>query len=175
VAWNRDRRADFDEARTLDRLEQLYSNTPDSPASSVQVIICAGDPSPDELTLLLHRFDGRFRVRFIWHEWADSAAWRQAKLLWLWGGPPPLSPLMRSLGQGLLVLAPAGALTDGIQHRSGAVIGYSTYLEALASITVVLEAPEALLSVGHRAPDLVRLIAAIAPRDSFHLPTGAPV
>jgi glycosyltransferase involved in cell wall biosynthesis len=178
-AWNRDRRTDFDEARTLDRLQQLYRQKVHPRESGAHVVICAGDPSPEELALLLHRFHAverdRFQIRYIWHEWADRATWRQARLLWLWGGPPSLQCLTRALAQGLPVLAPESPLTEEIQRRSCAVIGYATYLEALASIAAVVDAPETQLSVGDRAPELVRLIAAIAPRDSFHLPTGAPL
>jgi glycosyltransferase involved in cell wall biosynthesis len=176
-ARNRDRRREFDEARTLDRLKELYDeNAP--PPRDAQVVICAGD-CPKEVALLLERFygieHGRFQVRFIWHEWADAAIWRQAKLLWLWSDQPPLPTLTRALGQGLPVLAPAGSIAQQLEYPSGAVVGYATYLEAAAAIAALSGLPDGQWSIDRGAPDLARLVATIAPRDNFHLPTGTMV
>jgi glycosyltransferase involved in cell wall biosynthesis len=177
-AWNRDRRRDFDEVRTLDRLQQLYSEDAPPPFPGIEVVICAGD-CPKEIALLLRRFHaierGRFQVRFIWHEWADAAVWRQARLLWLWSGQPPLPSLTRALGQGLPILAPAGSIAQQFEHQSPTVISYATYLEALAAIGAVIDSPYPHRSSNRRAPDLARFMATIAPRDSFHLPAGTPV
>ena len=175
-AWNRNRRHDFDEVRTLDRLQQLYSEDVPPASPATDVVICAGD-CPNEIALLLQRFHaiekGRFQVRFIWHEWADAAVWRQARLLWLWSGRPPLPSLTRALGKGLPVLAPAGSIAQQFAHQSPIVIGYGSYLEALAAIAGIMDAPRGYWSRDQRAPDLARFMASIAPRDSFHLPTGA--
>jgi glycosyltransferase involved in cell wall biosynthesis len=178
-ARNRDRRRDFDEARTLDRLQQLYNEDVPPRSDGAQVVICAGEPSSKEVALLLHRFfvveEGRFQVRFIWHEWAEGRAWRQAKLLWLWSGPPPLPIMMRALAQGVPVLAPAGSIAQQFDRQSPTVIGYATYLEALATISAVVGLPHTQWPSAHSAPDLARLMASIAPRETFHLPAGAPV
>jgi glycosyltransferase involved in cell wall biosynthesis len=174
-AWNRDRRHDFDERRTLDRLQQLYDEKALSPAN--EVVLCAGDCS-GEIALLIQRFhaieQGRFRVRFIWHEWADAMAWRQAKLLWVWGGPPPFPSLTRALGQGLPVLAPTGSFAQQLNSQSAVVLGYVTYLEALGAIAALAGLPLGQWSEDRLTPDLARLVATLAPRESFHLPTGVP-
>lgn len=171
-AWNRDRRHEFDESRTLDRLQQLYSG--EAASRETPVVICAGDCS-EQISLLLRRFhaieEARFQVRFIWHEWADAAAWRQARLLWLWTGPPPISCLTRALGLGLPVLAPIGSLAQQFERQASFVLGYATYLEACAAIAAIVGLPQSQ-SLHRAAPDLVRLLASIAGRECFHLPAG---
>jgi glycosyltransferase involved in cell wall biosynthesis len=178
-AWNRDRRDEFDGARTLDRLQQLYNEqqlyNAEVRSSGTRTIICAGDCT-EEIVLLLRRFheieDGRFRLRFIWHEWADSAAWRQARLLWLWPATPPLATLTRALGLGLPILVPAGSAAYQLEQQTGLVLGYATYLEAAAAIAALAGLVD-LPSSREPAPDLVRLLASIAGKDCFHLPAGA--
>lgn len=176
--WNRDRRRDFDEARTIDRLQHLYSDDARPPSHDMRVVICAGEAWPKEIPLLLHRFhvaeEGRFQVRFIWHEWAGAAAWRQAGLLWLWNGLPPASVVTRALSQGLPVLAPTGSIAQHLECQSPLVAGYATSLEALGALAALMASPHQHRPNNPRAPDLARLVASIAPRRSFHLPTGAP-
>jgi hypothetical protein len=176
--WNRDRRSDFDEAQTIERLKQLYHDNARPPPVDMQVVICAGEAWPKEIPLLLHRFhiveEGRFQVRFIWHEWADAAAWRQAGLLWLWNGLPPVSVVTRALSQGLPLLAPTGSIVQHLESQSPSVIGYATLLEALGAIAALMGTAHQHRPSNQRGPDLARLVASIAPKQSFHLPTGAP-
>lgn len=172
-AFNRDRRHEFDEARTLDRLQALYREG--ELPSSTRTVICAGDCT-EQIALLIRRFhdieNGRFRLRFIWHEWADGAAWRQARLLWLWPGPPPFASLTRAVGLGLPVLTPTGSAAHQLEQQTSLVLGYATYLEAAAAIAALAGSFD-LPSSYQPAPDLVRLLASVADRESFHLPAGA--
>jgi glycosyltransferase involved in cell wall biosynthesis len=176
--WNTSRRSDFDEARTIERLQQFYRDEARPPPHDTRVVICAGEAWPKEIPLLLHRFHvaekGRFQVRFIWHEWADAAAWRQAGLLWLWSGLPPVSVVTRAFGQGLPVLAPTGSIAQHLEHQSPLVAGYSTPLEAFGAIAALMSSSSQDRPNNQRAPDLARLLSSIAPKRSFHLPTGAP-
>lgn len=177
-AWNRDRRAEFDEVRTLSRLQQLYCQESLPHSREQQVVICAGEGSAKEIALSLQRFhvieEGRFNVRFIWHEWADAAVWCQARLLWVWGGATPYPVLSRALGRGLPILAPRGSFPQQLERVSTAVVGYETYLEGLAALAALIGSNLRDQAGTLPAPAVARLIATIAPRESFHLANGVP-
>ncbi len=170
-AWNKDRRLDFDEDRTLARLQALYSETIRAPGIDEHVVICAGETPSKEMDFLIHRFhiieEGRFRVRFIWDGWADSIIWRQAKLLWLWDTANSEPNLARALKQGLPVLAPANSFAAYLAGRCSTVVTYGTYLEALGALAAIIDAPISLS--GHRSRALAHLLDTLARPEVFHL------
>ena len=163
-AFNYARRDNYDESKTITRLEQLYAGPRSQSAPSQPVVICGtGWPAVEvsALAAQAHKHLERCATpRFIWREWADAAVWRDARLLWLWDRHPEESLVNTAIRRGVPVLAPAHGWSEGLSRHYGGVILYRTYLEALAAMRALLSVPSlrekfagrshAAVVVGHR-------------------------
>jgi glycosyltransferase involved in cell wall biosynthesis len=171
---NWERRTNFDERRTLDRLETIYDDDLNEKRDAyTTLVLCVGNSLPREIAPLFHyfrRFERpRSRVLFVWHEWADPMLWAEANLLWLWDESNNLPSIMRALRQGLPLLVPSGTLADRLPS-AGIVVSYQTYLEALAAILLISKNQSRDLPKG-LDPALARIVASAASPESFHLNT----
>ncbi len=175
-AYNLARREQFDETQAIDQLETLYSSAP-LPVSRRQlvgpIIICGTAGASPEATLLV---DNAYKhleygppVRFVWHDWADVTVWRDAKLLWLWDRHPAEDLTNMALRHGVPVLAPRSDWTEGLARHYGAVILYSTYIEALATMRALFMVPNLRTKLASLSRAGSRAATALAPDSAFHL------
>jgi glycosyltransferase involved in cell wall biosynthesis len=174
--YNRTRRVDFDERRTIDKIEALLRDLDQRGASARSpepVIVCGTGWPPVEVAKLVanahkHLVDPP-KPRFVWHEWADSAVWKEANLLWLWDRHPEEGLVNLALRRGVPVLAPASIWTEGLARHYGAVILYKTYLEALAAMRVLLGTPHLREDFSARAKSAATAATALAQKSAFRL------
>ena len=181
-AYNASRRAQFAETRTVERLLAVYGEPTGTARSRTDIVVlCAGRAMADahELQLLLHRFhiveDDGPRLRFVWHAWAGAQLWREAKLLWLFGttGEPELPILTRALRAGLAVLAPRATVLGPVVGQTQGCATYDTLLEALGYLAALQDLPASAMPETSSTGS-ARLLNAVAPSESFHLPARGP-
>ena len=185
---NATRRDTYDEAHVLDRLCQIYETlrTCEAGTSSLAadeiIVLCAGCPPSAAFSRRLQLMLGRFHlaedktrpVRLIWHSWAAPDAWQQARRLLLWGAVSDreLSLLTRARRARIPVLIPSSSALAGVAGKDEGVGLYETLLDALSQIAALQDVAdrhqgaEAALRTG-------RILNALAPPESFHLPARA--
>jgi hypothetical protein len=175
-AFNLQRRNRFDQALTIATLESIYQEVKKASPSGDLVVICAGGPPSSEAQTMINHFHevetGPVRARFVWHEWADQAMWRSARILWFWrdAGEEDVSLMLRAHRRGIPVLMPHSGRVLPLAGRIGNVFSYKNFLEALGMIASLINAPEFSSEFGLRGRSAARLIGAIAPRSIFSLP-----
>jgi len=172
-AFNYARREDYDESKTITRLEQLYTEPRPQSVSTQPVVICGtGWPAVEvsALAAQAHKHLERCAApRFIWREWADAAVWREARLLWLWDRHPEESLVNTAIRRGVPVLAPAHGWSEGLSRHYGGVILYRTYLEALAAMRALLSVPVLREKFAGRSHAAASSATVMAPVQSFNL------
>ena len=172
-AFNYARRDNYDESKTITRLEQLYAGPRSQSAPSQPVVICGtGWPAVEvsALAAQAHKHLERCATpRFIWREWADAAVWRDARLLWLWDRHPEESLVNTAIRRGVPVLAPAHGWSEGLSRHYGGVILYRTYLEALAAMRALLSVPSLREKFAGRSHAAASSATVMAPVQSFKL------
>jgi glycosyltransferase involved in cell wall biosynthesis len=180
---NRERRSEFDEIRTIDKLEEILA--PDQhgqalPVSRAPVIICGtGIPPHPAVALIEHVHDHLLpgvTARFIWHEWAaESAVWNDATLVWLWDRYGSHSLFNSALRRGVPVLAPISDWAEGLSRHYGNVILYRTYLEAFAVLRSLLSVPTFWTEFSWRARAGSVASTSLAPASAFALRSEAAI
>ncbi len=173
-ARNRERRGDFDEVRTLDRLEDVYDGQPENKSVPREPLIICGTQWPAaEVAILVNRLHDYLlpglTPRFVWREWADASAWKEASLVWLWDRHPSEALVNTAMRRGVPVLAPATDWADGLARHYGGVILYKTYLEALAALRSLFSVPSLRSEFSWRARAGSLTGAALAAREAFTL------
>lgn len=172
-AFNRARRADFDERATISRLEEFYAGPrPPVPARQPVVICGTGWPSLEVSALAAnaHNHIENCPVpRFIWREWADATVWRDASLVWLWDRHSEESLVNAAIRHGVPILAPANGWAEGLSRHYGGVILYRTYLEALAAMRALLTVSTLREKFGRRAQAAAAAATVMAPVSAFNL------
>lgn len=172
------RRADFDEAHTIDKLENLLLSTQshDPELASLPpepVIVCGTGWPPTQVTAMLNRVHDHLlpglTPRFIWHEWSEPATWKDTVLLWLWDGEPAERLVNEALRRGVPVLAPKTDKAVGLARHYGGVILYRTYLEALATLRTLLSIPTLRTEFSWCASASAASATALAAREAFSL------
>lgn len=139
--WNRARRREMDEARTIDRLEAIYDRVLATARTSAEVplVLCAGTIT-DQVATLLNQFHCLERhhgaVRLVWHEWAEPEDWNEAAFFLDLGGAPAARE--RAILAGL----PVVTRQDGT--ACSGILQYASVLEAAAALTLWAAAPQAL-------------------------------
>jgi glycosyltransferase involved in cell wall biosynthesis len=176
-AYNAARRERFAERESIDRLEQVLAALEPEPDLEEIVVLCVGDAPPADLPLAIQNLYGMEAgdrpIRLVWHEWAGIDLWRQARLVWFWGGDGRLDPtlLSRALRYGVPVLAPEGSPTLAAAGVMGAP--YRSLLEAMAWIASLQDVPS-MDGFRARAGSGARLLNAGAARSSFLLSSKQP-
>lgn len=187
LAWGRynaNRRAQFAQTRTVERLLDVYAQGEEDAAlreSKDIVVLCAGRVTAHEreLQLLLHRFhiveDDVPRLRFVWHEWAGARLWREARVLWLWGeaAEPEIPLVTRALRGGLPVLSSRTAALAHVVAATHGCATYNTLLDALGWLAALQDLPP-MSEPRSPASGSARFLNAIAPAESFNLSVRAP-
>lgn len=179
-AYNLARREQFDEARTIDRLERVLAGLgrgASVAAPPEPVVVCGtGWPALEVAQLVDHAYkhlgDGP-TPRFVWREWADATVWREARLLWLWDAHPEEWLVNQALRHGVPVLAPASRWAEGLARHYGAVILYGTYLEALAAMRALFALPRLHDEFAWRARSASVAATALAQKWAFGLNSEA--
>jgi glycosyltransferase involved in cell wall biosynthesis len=182
-ARNRERRSEFDERRTIDKLEGILA--PDHHGQAVlvsraPVIICGtGIPPHPAVALIEHLHDHLLpgmTARLIWHEWAaESAVWNDVALVWLWDRNCSYSLFNVALQRGVPVLAPISDWAEGLSRHYGSVILYRTYLEAFAALRSLLSVPTLQTAFSWRARAGSAASTSLAPASAFTLRSEAAV
>ena len=177
---NRERRGEFDEARTIDKLEAGLA--PDVPSEAPvyprePVIVCGTELPPAEVAILLKRvhdyLPSDLIPRFVWHEWVEPAIWRDAKLVWLWDQHVSEGLFNEALRRGVPVLTPETTWAVGLARHYGGVIFYRTYLEALASLSALFSVPTLQTEFSWRARLAATAATALARSEAFSLHSEA--
>ena len=151
--WNTDRRASIDEETTITTLEKQYAEAFESGvrAERPPVVLCGGSPTSTTAALVnrLHLLEPPgFRLRLVWHGWAQPEDWADAAFYWDWGGQPSVRE--RALLAGLPVLAMrTGAASPGI-------ITYGSALEAAAALISWPQTRSALSDLRCSTEDLLQ-------------------
>jgi glycosyltransferase involved in cell wall biosynthesis len=182
--YNSDRRAGFDEVHTIDNLESILASIEIAAENSAQpvlptepVIQCGMAWPPTEVTTMLNRVHDHLlpgmTPRFIWHEWTDVATWRDTVLLWLWDSEPSERLFDNAMRRGIPVLAPVTDRTTALARHYGGVILYRTYLEALATLRILLSIPTLRTEFSACARASASSATALAPRELFSLRSGS--
>ena len=175
-ARNRERRGEYDEARTIDKLEAGLA--PDVPSEVLvhprePVIVCGTAWPPAEVAILVSQVDDYLSPdltpRFVWHEWMEPAFWRDAKLVWLWDRHVSEALVNEALRRGVPVLTPETAWAVGLARHYGSVILYRTYLEALASLRALFSVPTLQTEFSWRARRGAAAATALARAEAFSL------
>lgn len=179
-AYNRNRRREFDETNTIDRLEEIMAAQQRSTAAGSArepVIICGtGWPALEVSALTSHIHDHLGwgpAPRFVWREWADQRVWKDADLLWLWDRHPEEWLVNAALRRGVPVLAPATHWAEGLARHYGGIILYRTYLEALAAMRSVLSIPTLRAEFAWRSRAASASATVMAPNTAFRLNSEA--
>jgi glycosyltransferase involved in cell wall biosynthesis len=180
-ARNRERRTEFDERRTIDKLEEILAPPRDAEAPTAScepLVICGtGIPPQQVATLIEHLHDHLLpgiTPRFIWHEWAaESAVWNDAALVWFWDRHCSHSLFNTALRRGVPVLAPITDWAEGLGRHYGGVILYRTYLEALATLRNLLSIPNLRAEFFWRARAGSAASTSLAPASAFTLRSEA--
>ncbi len=176
-AFNRSRRAKFDERNTISRLEEIYAG-PRLPSASRQPVVICGTGWPAlEVSALARNshkhLENRPAPRFIWREWADATVWQDASLLWLWDRHPAESLVNTAIRRGVPVLAPANGWAEGLSRHYGGVILYRTYLEALAAMRALLSIPTLREEFARRSHAAAGSATVLAPVNTLNLSSEA--
>ncbi len=175
-ARNRERRGEYDEARTIDKLEAGLA--PDVPSEVLvhprePVIVCGTAWPPAEVAILVSQvhdyLSPDLTPRFVWHEWMEPAFWRDAKLVWLWDRHVSEALVNEALRRGVPVLTPETAWAVGLARHYGSVILYRTYLEALASLRALFSVPTLQTEFSWRARLGAAAATALARAEAFSL------
>jgi hypothetical protein len=176
-AYNLARREQFDEATSIDRLEAVFTapRATSSQSAGRPVVICGSASATHEVGLLVdnaykHLESGPAPV-FIWHDWADVAVWRDAKLLWLWDRHLGEELTNTAFRRGVPVLAPRSDWTEGLARHYGGVILYDKYVEALAAMRALFTVPTLLQRFASLSQAASSAATEMAPSMSFHLPS----
>jgi len=182
-ARNRERRTEFDEKRTIDKIEEILTplhNDKVLPTSREPVVICGTGIPPQQVAILIEHLHDHLlpgiTPRFIWHEWAaESAVWNDAALVWLWDRHCSHSLFNTALRRGVPVLAPITDWAEGLARHYGGVIPYRTYLEALAILRNLLSIPKLRTEFSWRARAGSTASTSLAPASAFTLRSEAAV
>lgn len=176
--YNLARRADFDQSRSVLAIEDLLAEIPDAmpePTGDIPLIICGSASPPPPAEALVRELHKHLPLtpgpRLVWHEWADPAIWRSARLLWLWDRQPADALVNTALRYGVPVLAPSSNWAEGLARHYSGIIPYQTYLEALSTLQVLFSHPALRQEIGIRARAASASAVALAPRAGFALPS----
>jgi len=179
-AYNHARHKRFDEATSIDRIEQVYAAQQRPVAANPEsqpVVICGtGWPALEvgALTSHLHEHLGDgLMPRLVWREWADATVWREAALLWLWDRHAEEWLVNTALRRGVPVLAAANPWAEGLARHYGGVILYHTYLEAFAAMRTLLAMPALRQGFAGRALAGAEAATALVPSTAFSLKSEA--
>jgi glycosyltransferase involved in cell wall biosynthesis len=178
--YNFERRAHFDETRTIDKLEAFLhpsenptAGSEDSSRLREPVIICSSSRPPQQVSIMLNRVHDHpvagVTPRFVWHEWVELAIWRDAVLLWLWDGEPAEALTNDAMRRGIPVLAPRTDRAEGLARHYGSMVLYRTYLEALAALRALLSNATLRTEFSGRAHASAATATALAAREAFSL------
>ena len=175
-AYNRNRRQEFDETKTIDKLEQIVADKQRAAVAGTRkecLVICGtGWPALGVGALTSHfhqHLHGLATPRFIWWEWADSRSWQNAALLWLWYRRPEERLVKMALRYGVPILTPANQWAEGLARHYGGLVLYRTYLEALAAIRVLLSVPDLRTEFAWRSRAASAAATMFAPVAAFNL------
>ena len=113
-AFNAERRALFDERRSIERIEEILLQPAATPVDEPRdvVVICDGVSASNELALAVNKLHlatlGGPRIRLVWKDWATAETWLEASLFWVWDSARPLHETMANtaLRAGVLSLLP---------------------------------------------------------------------
>jgi glycosyltransferase involved in cell wall biosynthesis len=173
---NRERRKDFDEHTTINKLDAIYSSRQDlDPATRSQepVVICGTEWPAPEVAMLMNRVHDHLMPgltpRFIWRDWGHGAAWNHAALIWLWDRHPSEPLVNEALRRGVPVLAPMTDWAIGLSRHYDGVMLYRTYLEALAALRALFSITTLRTEFSWHARAAANAATAMARSETFNL------
>ena len=179
---SRQRRQQWDEARTIDTLESILGAASPAPGSTQTVepvIVCHGESAPPEAGLLINRayqhLPGPPTPRFLWYRWVEPAVWQDAVAVWLWDRDGDESVFQAALRRGIPVLSPDTDWAQGLSRHYGGVRLYHTFTEALAILRVLLARPALRAELAERAQASATAATFFASPQAFTLHSEAPV
>lgn len=153
---SREQRGRWDETGTIDNLEAILAGHPPRGLGTQDpVIMCHGKSVPAEAVLLLSRahehLPGPPTPRFIWHKWDEPAVWNHVALVWLWDRSANESLFQTALRRGIPILSPRTDWAQALARHYGGVIVYDTFVQALATLRVLLAQQALRMEIADRA------------------------